>query len=256
MLKATFLGTGPALPETGGDTASVLVNDTVLFDTGWNSTLRLTEWGHDPARITHLFFTHFHPDHYLGLPSLLFYRAMRMLNDTDKPLLTIVGISGEVEKVVARARQFLQEETDPAAICPLQVVPLGAGDSVTVGSLEISAGLASHTVPAFCYRVEDRETGSVLGFTGDSEYHPAIPEHLRHADLIIADATFGASPAPANNPYRHMGAPDAVRIAQEAHAKRLALTHARLEKRDAAVETARTLFPATFWPQNGETVTL
>ena len=55
---------------------------------------------------------------------------------------------------------------------------------------------------------------------------------------------------------RHSGAPDAARVALEAGVGRLALLHCVEERQAAALAAAQALFPNTFWPEDGETVTL
>src|SRR5437879_3430827 len=72
----TFLGTAAVLPGAGQDSACFLINGRVLFDTGWYAALKMQEYGCDPLAIEHLIFTHCHHDHYMGLPALLFFRAM------------------------------------------------------------------------------------------------------------------------------------------------------------------------------------
>lgn len=69
----TILGNGPVRPAVGGETASFVINDHILVDAGWCNVLHMRRFGLDPGGINHLVMTHFHHDHYLGLPHLLFY---------------------------------------------------------------------------------------------------------------------------------------------------------------------------------------
>jgi ribonuclease BN (tRNA processing enzyme) len=75
--RVTFLGATSAVPDAGCDTASFVINDRILVDTGWSVVGNLRNLGIDPNQIDTLIFTHMHHDHYLSLPSLLFYRRMR-----------------------------------------------------------------------------------------------------------------------------------------------------------------------------------
>src|SRR5919107_164396 len=90
--QLTFLGAAAVLPAPGEDTASFLINGTLLVDCGWHAALKMQTYGYDPTRVETLFFTHCHHDHYMGLPGLLFFRGMRQSN-AGKVLspLTIVG---------------------------------------------------------------------------------------------------------------------------------------------------------------------
>src|SRR5690554_3159134 len=69
----TILGNGAVRPSVGGESASILVNGHVLVDVGWCNVLHMRRFGIDPAGIDHLVITHFHHDHYMGLPQLLYF---------------------------------------------------------------------------------------------------------------------------------------------------------------------------------------
>ncbi|MDX1931886.1 MAG: MBL fold metallo-hydrolase [Capsulimonadales bacterium] len=256
MLKVTFLGTAAVLPETDGDTVCHVVNETVVFDTGWNAALRLPRFGLDPLRITHLLFTHFHHDHYLGLPQFLFQRQLLAAKATDTPPLILGGPAEDLETVVGLARAFLQEARFPGVAGSVELLPLVPGDGFSIGDLSINVGRSGHPVPAHGYRVEDTTSGAILCVTGDTEYTDELVRFHQGADLLITEASFGPRAAPDNNPYGHMGAIDAARLAREAGVKRLALTHARQEQRVATLAAARTIFPETFWPADGEEIVL
>ena len=132
-MRIVFLGTAAVVPEPGRDTASFVVNETLLFDTGWQAALRLAAVGLSPQAVTHLFLTHAHQDHYLGLPGLLVARAMRPA--PDQPPLRIFGPAGAVEAAVERSRAFLGE---PTAIGAHEIFPLEPGATREVEGLEIA----------------------------------------------------------------------------------------------------------------------
>ena len=81
----TFLGTEAVVPEGGGDTASFVINGKYLVDTGWYAAIKMNCYGLDPLRLEYLFLTHCHHDHYIGLPHLLFYFAMRRRASAGRP---------------------------------------------------------------------------------------------------------------------------------------------------------------------------
>lgn len=257
MLEVSFLGTAAVQPEPGGDSTSLLLNGTLLIDTGWYAPYRLLSFGYDPLLLTHLIFTHFHHDHYLALPQVLFQRMVWMgkVGRSVTPL-TIAGPAGELERVVGAAQDFLQAGASVQDAVPPVLVPLKPGETWEASGLRFEVGRASHTVPAHCYRVTDPATGASLGLTGDTEYTEEIVSALAGVDLLVAEASYGANPAPASNSTRHMGAPDAARLARAARAKRLALVHTPLTKRAEAVAAAQAIFPNTFWPADGQCVHL
>lgn len=63
-----------------------------------------------------------------------------------------------------------------------------------------------------------------LFYTGDTGYFPALAEAARGADAVLADACFSEADAAVKPPV-HMTAAQAARLAREAGAARLLLTH-------------------------------
>jgi ribonuclease Z len=252
----TFLGTSSVVPGYGHDTASFLINGRYLVDTGWYATLKMRGYRFDPMQLEYLFLTHCHHDHYIGLPQLLFYLRMRRRERPDRPPLRIVGPAEDLERVVTLARQFLQTERFPDVECIPELFPLSPGESFEDAAFRLDTCATVHPVQGLCYRFTDRSTGAVFAFTGDTAYHAPIAAHVRGVPLLIHEASYGPDPAPAENRSQHSGAPEAARIAVEAGVGRLALVHCPEEKQAAAVAAAQAIFPNTFWPADGETVTV
>jgi len=254
-LEITFLGTAAVTPGPGHDTATFLIDGRLLIDTGWSVVLRLRQFGFDPLRLDALFLTHGHHDHYLGLPSLLFDREMRA---AGTPPLPIYVPAAEVAHTVDVSAAFLQPDRYPNLRADLlaKVHPLEPGGAFEDDRLHVEAFATRHTVPSLGYRITDRTTGAVCALTGDTAFFPELVESVRGADLLVTEASFGANPAPANDQWLHMGAPDAAHLARAANVDRLALVHCREDKQEAALAAARAIFPDTFWPADGETMTL
>lgn len=252
----TFLGTAAVVPEGGHDTASLLVNGRCLVDTGWYAAIKMRCYGYDPLDLDYLFLTHGHHDHYIGLPQILFYRSMRRHARPSVKPLKIVGPAEDLETIVGLALQFLQADRYPEAVCPVELLPLRPGQEIDELGLHVSACAARHAVPGLCYRFTDKRTGATLAVTGDTAPDPGLVAHVRGVHLLVTEASFGPHPAPAENESRHSGAPDAAQMARAAGVGRLALTHGAEEIQSAALDAARAIFPDTFWPADGETVTL
>jgi ribonuclease Z len=251
----TFLGTEAAVPDTGdGEATCFLINDTLLFDTGWNATQRMRVFGIDPLRLTHLFLTHGHHDHILGLPQLLFYRAMRRNQGGSSAPLIVAGPAETLVDIVERARHFLFAEQFPEAVKETLLMPILPGETIETDDFVVAVERAIHPVLALSYRFTDRRTGATVGITGDTAYHPSLATFLRGVDLLIAEASFGPNPAPDPNPWGHMGVPEAARLATEAGAGRLAMVHCAARKQEAALTVAQRTFPNTFVPTDGEPI--
>ncbi|MBI2298323.1 MAG: ribonuclease Z, partial [Armatimonadetes bacterium] len=205
----TFLGTDSVTPAPGDETASYLLNRTTLIDTGWNAALRLQDHGLTAVDLEYLFFTHLHHDHYLGLPGVLFWRWMKLRDQPAAKPLHIVGPAEDLELVIALACDFLQSVRF-GHLPLLELHPLQPGGTFDTPRLAVSTCASIHTVQGVCYRFEDRESGAVLAFSGDTAYNTELSELAAGAHLLVHEASHGAGAmAYSNNQWGHSGSPDA-----------------------------------------------
>ncbi|MCZ8511665.1 MBL fold metallo-hydrolase [Paenibacillus filicis] len=251
--RITFLGTSSAVPEVGSDTASMLINDRILVDTGWKVTENLRKLSIEPTSIEHLVFTHFHQDHYLSLPSLLFYILMKK---KDLRGLKIVGPKRDLELTINRTLEFLNQGRYIVKAGKPELIPLEAGESYETSEFRLETCGTIHPVPGLCYRFTDNNSGAVISFTGDTAYHPPIAEFVRGSKLLVHEAALGPGAGdPSNNESLHSGAQDAARIAVAAGVEQLLLIHGPHARVNGCVEAARKIFNGDIlWPKEGQTV--
>jgi hypothetical protein len=155
--EVTFIGSAAVLPEVGQESASFVLNGRYLVDC-------------DPLAMEALLITHCHHDHVLGLPAFLFYRGMIGANKIAP--LRIYGPAEEMPEAVENARRFLRAERFPEIWPELELHPLHPGDIVEEPAFTFRVERTIHGVPGLAYRWEDRGTGSVIAFTGDTAYKP------------------------------------------------------------------------------------
>lgn len=251
MTKLTFLGIGSALPDVGEETASFIVNGDLLFDCGWANALRMRILGFDPLLVRTLFFTHCHHDHYLGLPALLFYRAMKRASEP----LTIVGPPDDLPLVVSRAQAFLQTDRFEPLQQQLELIPLEPGETWQNDRYVIQTIRALHQVTGVCGRLTDKCTGATIAFSGDTSPNEELAKLAQNADVLIHEASVEPSALETKH-SGHSRAIDAAQTALQAHAKSLHLIHAPEHHRDASLRAAQEIFPNTQMAKEGETLTL
>jgi ribonuclease BN (tRNA processing enzyme) len=250
-----FIGTGSCIPEVGGETVCCLLNDTIMVDAGWCGALHMRRFGCDPLKLTHLFITHCHHDHYLGLAPLIFYRAMRAGAEGGTPL-TIVGPRTEIATAVERALHYLQTDRYDDVAEPVSVLALRPGAGCEAGCFRVKSAQVMHPTLAVAYRFEDAETGASVVITGDTSYYEPLGRFAAGADVLIHEASYGPDTVDPLEPWGHCGAPDAARIAKVAGVKRLYLVHCGGGKREGALAAAREAFPETYLPEEGELIEL
>jgi ribonuclease BN (tRNA processing enzyme) len=249
-----FIGTGSCIPEVGGETVCCLLNDTVMVDAGWCGALHMRRFGCDPLDLTHLFITHCHHDHYLGLAPLIFYRGMRA-RDRGGPL-TIVGPRAEIEMAVERALRYLQTDRYDDVAEPVQVLALRPGTGCEAGRLRVKSAQIVHPALSLAYRFEDTETGTSIVIAGDTSYYEPLARFAEGADVLVHEASHGPDAVDPLEPWGHSGAPDAARIAKAAGVKRLCIVHCGRGTRDKTLAAARGIFPESHMPAEGELIEL
>lgn len=252
VLSIRFLGTDSCTPTKGNNTASMVVDGRVLIDTGWYLTDRLLACDIDPLAIEAVLFTHCHHDHIMGLPQLVFYYGIRRNARPARPLL-VFGPAGEVGRVVEDAQRYLQHDRYPELVFDIEVHNVAAGDAFALGGLRVTTCTARHNVPGLNYRI-DNAAGASVAFSGDTAYNPDLIELARGADLLVHEASHGATSSRASETAAHSGAPDAAEVAKQAGVGRLALVHCGQSARQAALAAAQAIFADTFFPEEGQGV--
>jgi ribonuclease Z len=100
-------------------------------------------------------------------------------------------------------------------------------------------------------------SGRRLVYTGDTRPHLSVIEASRNADLLVHEATFGGDELERARETGHSTAAEAARVALEAGARRLVLTHISSRyNRDASelLAEAKAVFPETVIARDGMTV--
>ena len=243
-LKISIIGDSSCVPDVRREVACLLINGKHLVDTGWCAALKMREYGFDPLALESIIITHFHQDHYIGLPQLLFYAAMRKRTG---PPLNIYGPGEHLQHVLEAADAFLQIPRFPEVVVERKLVPLKTGDKFESADLRFETFAAHHLSgknqlePALCYKVTDKASGACAVFTGDTHHHPPLAEFAKGASLLIHD---GAHTAPK----------DSARIAQQAGVKKLVLIHFSQSRAAKILAEAKAVFPNTELAEEGTTL--
>ena len=266
-MRVTFLGTSGAVPTTERSTSALLVDregDRLLFDCGEGTQRQMMRY-RTGLGIEHVFLTHMHGDHTLGLPGLT---QTLSFNDREQPLAVHApaGTRSQVEQLLSA--------TGTRPTYPVRVRQVEPGDLVLDREgYEVRAFDTDHDTRAVGYvLVEserkgrfDRETAeeelgippgpkysklhagepvehdgrtvrpeAVVGpprpgrrfvYTGDTRPTDATVAAAEDADLLVHDSTFADEHRDRARRTAHSTAREAAAVAREAGAKHLVLMH-------------------------------
>ena len=297
-LDVVFLGTSGSAPKAQRAAAATLVRrggDRLLLDCAEGTQRQLLRSDVGLAELREVFLTHYHADHYLGLPGMLKTFALR---GRELPL-TVYGPPGLRDLITALRRVFgkLTYEMD--------LVELRPGQALERDGYVITTFAVNHGVAAVGYAILeegrpgrfDVETADRLGVpdgpargalqrgeavtladgsmvtpemvlgeprrgrkvvvTGDTAPSDSVVEAAIGADLLVHEATFCADEDDRAQETLHSTTLGAAGVAQRAGVAMLALTHlsGRYGGREVEAE-ARAVFPNTVVPRDFDVVAI
>ena len=251
-LDIIFVGVSGASLGSGEETACYVVNGHILIDTGWNAAVSMQSHDLVPTDIDHVFITHCHQDHTLGLPGLFFANRSRSQARPDAPVLQLYG-TRDLPAIRDAACALLQAERDPQCVPEHEAHRVYPGESLDLGDLRVDVGRAFHTLDARCYRFTDTVTGGSVAFSGDSAYHDGLVSIAKDCDVLVHEAA--AAPDSEGEGllrYLHTRPQDAARVASEAGAISLALVHYQQSVGPEILRRAKEIFPSTRLAQKGQ----
>lgn len=234
VFKVEVIGSGTALQSAERGSSCYLVSigeERVIFDFGSGSLRQLALRGLAPQRLATLVLSHAHIDHVADLAPLLFARRNPAL--TDCAALRVIGWPGFLDYYDKLAELYGSWVRDRREL--LELAELG-GEPQSGAGWRLSSAEVEHIPGAQGLRIEDDE-GRSLVYSGDCDFCPAIIELGRRADVLILDCSFPE----ADKVPGHMSALECGRVAREAEAEILVLSHfyPPCEEVDIKAEAAR-----------------
>jgi ribonuclease Z len=287
-VRVIFLGTGGSLPTPQRNVSAIAVqigSDILLFDCGEGTQRQFMLSSASFMKVTNIFITHLHGDHFLGLPAMV--QSMSFSGRT-RPLY-VHGPEGMEDAM--RSMLELGYFTPGFHVLTRE---LEERDVVEFPGFKVQAIAADHTVPAFAYVLEEdprsgkfilqkakslgipegplfsrlqngdsvevggrritpdmvlgpKRRGRKLLISGDTRPSQEIIDAGKNADLMVHEATLHSSLQQEASEYGHSTAADAAEVAKKAEVKLLCLYHFSNRYEDAKVllEEAKAIFPNT-----------
>jgi ribonuclease BN (tRNA processing enzyme) len=188
-MQLRFVGCGDAFGSGGrNNTCFHLTGErvNVLIDCGATSLPAMKRYGIAPDHIDLILITHFHGDHFGGLPFLL---LDAQFTRRSRPLL-IAGPQG-IETRLAQVMEALFENSSKRERkFELSVIELRPEEMRTFGAVNVTPYPVVHGEsggPFLGYRVEAE--GRIIAYSADTEWTQTLIPLGRDADLFIAEAS-------------------------------------------------------------------
>ncbi len=247
-MEILFLGADAWRPENAGsDTVSLLINGTVMVDTGWHPVHNLLREGRSPEDVSTLLLTHLHQDHRIGLPQMLFWLLNGMHDASGLEIMGVEGVGSMADTALefAGKDEFFRESPGPS------VKTIRAGEVFERSGLRVETERSHHAVPGLMYAFTG-EDGKRVVYSGDTAPNRDTIAFARGADILIHECSFGAAvPEGSDNACGHSGAVEAAQIARISGVRELVLVHCNPLYSAAALAAARSVFPATVRAESG-----
>jgi ribonuclease Z len=284
MLKVLFLGTSGSMPTVARSLPAILIKrdgESVLFDCG-EGTQRQMMRCRTGFNLSSVFITHWHADHFLGLPGLI--HTMSFQNRGNQ-----LAIYGPRWAGIPNLFSLINPQFE------VDFIEVSPGDLIDLGSFFVEVFAVDHGTTSFGYIFKERERpgkfnreraeqlglkpgplyktlqngesvsaggrvispeqiigperpGRKIVYVGDTRPSDSVIQAAENADLLIHEATLAADLKEYAKTVGHSTASEAAQIAQEAQVLSLVLTHisSRYTNTSQLLEEARIIFPNTF----------
>ncbi|WP_283646381.1 MBL fold metallo-hydrolase [Marinovum algicola] len=237
----TLLGTGvpdPRIDRFGGSTLVQAGGLNLVFDAGRGAMQRIDQLNIVPAAIDHIFLTHFHSDHTIGLPDLWLTPWLPPQGRREEPR-TITGPVGTRQLTEGLTLAYAEDHRiriADAGLNPKGVEwdvteftedgPVFEENGVTVTAFANFHG--EHLDPSYGYRIDF--DGRAVVISGDTKPNENVVEHATGVDLLVHEVAM-ADPKIAERPPikvimgHHTDPTEAAKIFTRTRPKMAAFTH-------------------------------
>ena len=267
QLSIIFLGTGGSWPTIKRNVTSIAVKrggEIILFDCGEGTQRQFQKSKLSYMQISKIFITHFHGDHFLGIPGLV---QTMQLNDREIPLHIFgpKGINQLVKQLLSLGYfkpnyEIISHEIDEETTLDfneyfIKIIRVNHGvptlgycleEKMRPGKFNKSKALKLGIPegPLFS-KIQKGQTiilkdgkkiipemilgpprkGRKIVISGDTRPIDKMVAFANHADVLIHEATFDSSLEEISMEYGHTTASQAAEIAKKANVERLFLNH-------------------------------
>jgi ribonuclease BN (tRNA processing enzyme) len=189
MNEVVFVGTSDAFGAGGRRQSAVLVRGdrgTLLVDCGATTNTGLAELGIPRDEVDCILVSHFHGDHFGGIPLFLFGA---MYQDERRRPLEIAG-PPQIEERVRALAQAMGHSLSGRELCfPLRFREVAPGSQHELGPASVTSFETHHQLEAHPHGYRISLGTRTVVYSGDTGWFDALPQHAAGADLFICECT-------------------------------------------------------------------
>ena len=254
---------GADFRKYGGNTICVEMrcgDDVLLFDAGSGLPPAGRALMAEGRRAFHLFFSHWHYDHVMGLPFFV------PLYDASAALTIWSGHMSDRMTTGQMLTELMRQPFFPIGPemcrCSVATRDFTPGDVLTpYPGVTLRTGVLNHPGRSVGYRVEF--AGRSVALITDTEHEPgtldpAVLDLIEGADLVLYDASFEEEELAVFRGFGHSSWQQGILLAQKAGVRSLGFIHHakwRTDKQLGKIERlAQKQFPAAFCGRDGQVI--
>ncbi len=190
VTEITFVGTSDAFGAGGRRQSAILVRGAsggALLDCGATTGSGLHALGIAIDEIDDILVSHFHGDHFGGIPLLL---LDALYEEQRKRALRIAGPPGIEARVQRLAAAMGHPLEGREWAFPIQFVELPAGVRSEVGSLKVRSFATHHNPDAHPHGLLIDTGDAKIAYSGDTGWFEGLPRQVAGSDLFICECTY------------------------------------------------------------------
>ena len=238
-ITITILGSGTCVPSLARSSCSVLMQtggSRLLFDSGPGTMRRLLEAQTTIFDISHIFYSHFHPDHTGEFVPFIFATKYPYGN-RRKTTLTVSGGLGFLNFYEGLKTVYGRWIELAPGLLELTEFDNKSYDHRQFEDFTIETAPVAHNDESIAFRVTSSGGYSAV-YTGDTDYDEAIIDLAKETDLLICECALPDQMRVTG----HLTPSLAGDLAARANVRRLVLTHfyPECEKEDIIAQCRKT----------------
>lgn len=192
MSEVVFIGTSDAFGAGGRRQSAIFVrapSGGILLDCGGTTLTGLQELGIERGEIDTILLSHFHGDHFGGVPPLL---LASLYEDRRSAPLRVAGPPGVEARVRALASTMGFGLEEQEWRFPLRFEEFRGEAPLELGPVRASAFPTHHSPDSMPHGLSLELGAQRLAYSGDTGWFDGLPKAVAGADLFVSECTYAA----------------------------------------------------------------